>query len=129
MSLHIEYKCKQCKFSFLAGYGVGTIFHRQIFEFRSICKNCLSCFPIYSEDFGYPQPQKTCFLHSVSLMDRSKQYNKSNQLFWKRRIKRAKGAEKKKLRQEQGKQEEQEALEHMLLQVRAGFKISVKRRT
>lgn len=130
MSLHIDYQCDNCDFTFLGGYGVGgynvgsgTII--TFFEFRSICKNCLSSFPIYSEDLGYLKSEKSCFLLSEGLKSKPEKLCKSEQRFLKRRIKHANKTQKQQIQLEQVELTITKARNVMISEVKSGLPLEV----
>jgi hypothetical protein len=99
MSLSIYHQCERCDFNFLGGYGVWSYFNGLCYQFRAICKNCLTNFSIYSEDLRYLDPLQQCFLLTESF-DPNKYYQQLKKIelrYWNRRIKRAKKDDLKEL--------------------------------
>jgi hypothetical protein len=100
MSLHIGYSCDKCNFNFLGGHSDRSGSSFRIFEFRAICKECLTSFPVFSEDLGYLQANKLFFLYPKSLFVVPRKHKKAEQREWSRRIKQADKSKKKQLRLE-----------------------------
>ena len=131
MSLYVDYQCDRCDFTFLGGYSVGiynvgssTII--TVLEFRSICKNCLTSFPIYSEDLSYLKPGTLCFLLTEGLKSKQEKLCKSEQRSLKRSIKRASKAQKKQIKLEQLESAKTELQNTMINEVKCGISIEVK---
>jgi hypothetical protein len=125
MSLHIGYSCDKCNFNFLGGHSDRSSFSFRVFEFHAICKACLTAFPVFSEDLGYLQADKPCFLYPKSLFAVPSKPNKTEQREWKRRIKQADKAEKKQLKLEWAQSEDLETQNMMIDEVRLGTPIQV----
>ncbi|NJR70984.1 MAG: hypothetical protein HC771_21875 [Synechococcales cyanobacterium CRU_2_2] len=81
----------------------------------------MTSFSIFSEDLGYLQSDKLCFLLPKPLFVVPRKQNKTEQREWKRRIKRADKAEKEQLRLEW----EQLTHNKMIDEVRLGIPIQV----
>jgi rubrerythrin len=125
MSLHVGYSCDRCDFTFLGGHSDCSSSSLRVFEFRAICKDCLTSFPVFSEDLGYLQANKPCFLHPKSLFVVPRKRKKLEQREWSRRIKRADKAEKQKLRLEWEQLENLETQNIMIDEVKLGTPIQV----
>jgi hypothetical protein len=125
MSLHIGYSCDKCDFHFLGGHSDRSGSSFRVLEFRAICKDCLTPFPVFSEDLGYLQANKLCFLYPKSLFVVPSKHKKAEQREWKRRIKQADKAKKKQLRLEWAQLEDLETQNIMIDEVRLGTPIQV----
>ncbi len=123
MSLYIGYSCDKCNFNFLGGHSDRSGSSFRVFEFRAICKDCLTSFPVFSEDLGYLQANKLCFLYPKSLFVVPRKHKKAEQREWNRRTKQADKAKKKQLRLEWAQLEDLETQNIMIDEVRLGTPI------
>ena len=125
MSYHTAYTCNECEFSFWGGTFPEPLGNDVMVSTVAICTHCFSRFWLYSEDLRYPSPSQSCFLLDNYLNTGDAAITKSEEKEWRRRIKRAKGLEKKETKHTFAKFKQKRAWEIILAKVQTGIKVSV----